>query len=286
MSTGFRNRLSAVIACVMLAGLVFATTALATDITTYDQTDTGTYPPFQITYTNTWTTYSPPSGNPNFYGGSYTYASVPTRSVTVKFYGTKLDWKTIKYSNSGIAAVTLDGVPQPNVDLYAPNPGGTIQPQVVWSTGVLQNGEHTVVITPTGTHNPASGAAIVGLDSFDVSTEQPVTITATRNNNFGTITPAGATTIEYDSSQSYTITPSYYYYIKDVKVDGASVGPVSSYTFSTVQSNHTIEAIFAEKAPFVSVSASGPWTVVLLFGMVGAGLVYGGHLTRKRMNRV
>jgi len=63
----------------------------------------------------------------------------------------------------------------------------------------------------------------------------------------GTISPSGAIAGTYDSSQTFTITPSYGYLIKDVKVDNQSVGPVSTYTFSNITSNHTIYAEFEKK---------------------------------------
>lgn len=60
----------------------------------------------------------------------------------------------------------------------------------------------------------------------------------------GTLTPPGITTINYGSSQTYSITADYGYEISDVRVDNASVGAFSSYTFSNITSNHTISAAF------------------------------------------
>ena len=61
----------------------------------------------------------------------------------------------------------------------------------------------------------------------------------------GTITPSGSIAISKGLSQSFAIAPSTGYRIADVKVDGASVGALSSYTFSNVAANHTIAASFA-----------------------------------------
>jgi hypothetical protein len=44
-------------------------------------------------------------------------------------------------------------------------------------------------------------------------------------------------TVSSGGSQTFTIIPNAYYLIADVKVDGASVGKVSSYTFSNVIGN-------------------------------------------------
>jgi len=70
------------------------------------------------------------------------------------------------------------------------------------------------------------------------------TVTASAGDN-GTITPAGATTINYGGSQTYSVTPNENYHIVDVLVDGSSVGAVSTYEFTNVTANHTISATFA-----------------------------------------
>lgn len=66
----------------------------------------------------------------------------------------------------------------------------------------------------------------------------------------GTISPAAPVTADYGSSRTFIITPQstspdQCYHITDVKVDGRSVGIVSSYTFENVTTNHTITASFA-----------------------------------------
>jgi len=77
----------------------------------------------------------------------------------------------------------------------------------------------------------------------------PVTyaITATAGTG-GSISPNGSTSVSSGSSQTYTITANSGYKIADVKVDGLSVGAVSTYTFSSVTSAHTISITFASAA--------------------------------------
>ena len=70
------------------------------------------------------------------------------------------------------------------------------------------------------------------------------TITATAGAN-GSISPQGTVSVSYGGSQNFTITPNSGYRIADVKVDGVSVGAVTSFQFGTVISNHTIEATFS-----------------------------------------
>jgi len=75
---------------------------------------------------------------------------------------------------------------------------------------------------------------------FEVNT---YTIKATSNIG-GLISPSDSATVNYGSSQTFTITPNTGYTIKDVKVDEVSVGAVSTYTFENIADNHTIEATF------------------------------------------
>ena len=73
------------------------------------------------------------------------------------------------------------------------------------------------------------------------------TITASAGQG-GSIDPNGAVSVSKGGSQTFTITPSENYEIKDVIVDGASVGVKSTYTFENVTKAHTIDATFSEKA--------------------------------------
>jgi len=67
----------------------------------------------------------------------------------------------------------------------------------------------------------------------------------------GTISPAGTSTVTGGGSKTYTITPKIGYVISSVQVDGAGVGAVSAYTFSAVNANHTIKALFKKKSRLV-----------------------------------
>ena len=63
----------------------------------------------------------------------------------------------------------------------------------------------------------------------------------------GTISPGGTTTVSAAGQLTYTIKANEGYYIADVKVDGKSVGAVSSLTFGKITASHTIEASFVKK---------------------------------------
>lgn len=61
----------------------------------------------------------------------------------------------------------------------------------------------------------------------------------------GVIAPVGSNTVAVGADETFTVTPNDGYHVADVKVDGVSVGAVSSYTFHNVMADHTISATFA-----------------------------------------
>ncbi|MCX6688743.1 MAG: type IV pilin, partial [Methanoregula sp.] len=143
--------------------------------------------------------------------------------------------------------VLVDGVPQTFTGAasdntwsigqtlsYIPPPGTT--PQKVDVVYVSPSGEKYLIATQTLGPGPNVNP-----------TTQPVpmyTIMASAGAN-GAINPAGAVSVYYGASQNFTITPNTGCYITDVLVNGATVGPVTSYVFSNVQSNQTISTTFA-----------------------------------------
>src|SRR5439155_11470343 len=74
----------------------------------------------------------------------------------------------------------------------------------------------------------------------------------------GSIAPPGTMTYNCGDSQKYTITPNVDHHVVDVKVDGVSQGPVTTYTFTNIQANHTIDATFAiDTYTIVATAGSG-----------------------------
>lgn len=76
------------------------------------------------------------------------------------------------------------------------------------------------------------------------STTYKITASADAN---GSITPSGNTYVNRGSDKTFTITADKNYVVKDVFVDGKSVGAVSKYVFEDVRATHTIRATFARK---------------------------------------
>lgn len=120
----------------------------------------------------------------------------------------------------------------------------TVQPNAGLGTGTYDE-----TLTVTGTNGGNSAQASVSL-TFTV--EQPyippvVTyyINAGAGEN-GSISPSGQVAVPAGGSRTFTITADESYVVADVLVDGVSVGPVGSYTFSNVRANHTISVIFRD----------------------------------------
>lgn len=102
-------------------------------------------------------------------------------------------------------------------------------------------------------------------------------------NDGGSLSPEGATVVALNGAVTYTITPDEGYEIADVLVDGQTVGPVSTYTFTGVNANHTIEARFtqipAPELPFADVAESA-WYYQDVSYVFAHGLMNGVDETR------
>jgi hypothetical protein len=150
---------------------------------------------------------------------------------------------------------------------FAPNPTYTITATAGANGSISPTGISTLLggTSQSYTITPASGYRIdkVRVDNVDqgaVTTYRfntinanhtidasfvpnTYTITATAQTG-GSINPSGATPVAGGGSQSYTITPNPGYKISYVAVNCASVGAVTSYTFTNVNMNYTIAATF------------------------------------------
>ena len=111
--------------------------------------------------------------------------------------------------------------------------------------------------------NGAGVGIFVDMGAYEYS----LTITASADSG-GTISPSGIIFVNSGNSYGFNITHATGYGIADVKVDGNSVGAVSSFIFSNISASHTIEASFvktytimATAGPGGSISPSGAVSV-------------------------
>ena len=105
---------------------------------------------------------------------------------------------------------------------------------------------------------PWTSAAQITLTGTSVTTGT-YSITASAGTG-GAISPAGPTTVNSGGSQTYSVTANTGYTISGVTVDGASVGALSSYTFSNVIANHSIAATFSVTGTSGNIPPTG-WTL-------------------------
>jgi hypothetical protein len=149
----------------------------------------------------------------------------------------------------------------------------------VSGTGIGCGSDCSEVLTPGAvvalTAGPAGSSVFAGWAGACTGTNTSCTVTVNGNTSVaatfnlrsysitatagvkGSITPAGTTVVTHGGSQVYTITPAPGYQVVDVRVDGASVGALSDYTFDGVAAAHTIEAAFAVNP----ISQSNPYTL-------------------------
>ena len=88
------------------------------------------------------------------------------------------------------------------------------------------------------------------MDKFEVTAKEVAMgnfdITASAGEH-GTISPLGKVTVKEGENKEFTMQPSKDYMVKDVLVDGESVGNVLKYTFKDVDAAHTIKVEFEKE---------------------------------------
>ena len=183
--------------------------------------------------------------------GSYTFTNVTAPHTIAASFA--IDTRTITATAGANGAISPTGAVSVN---YGSSQPFTITPAANYHVAdVLVDGASVGAVgsyTFTNVTAPHTIAA-----SFAIDTR---TITATAGAN-GAISPTGAVSVNYGSSQPFTITPAANYHVADVLVDGASVGAVVSYTFTNVTAPHTIAASFAIDTRTITVTPAPGGTV-------------------------
>ena len=229
------------------------------------------------------------SGNYSWYddAGDQTSYAVPNLSEGATYYFAATAYDGAGYESGFSTEVTYS---VPSTCTYAISPasqsfgaGGSEEAKTTVTTGTActwttssnsawisiksgagGKGSGTVVYSVaanTGAASRTAGLTIAGriLGITQAGGQQPYTVTSTADPG-GSISPSGAISVNPGGSQTFTITPATGNTIADVKVNGISVGPVASYTFSNVTRNHAIAASFNGKSYFLRVAESGSGT--------------------------
>ncbi|MFN8586379.1 MAG: hypothetical protein U0704_01155 [Candidatus Eisenbacteria bacterium] len=202
--------------------------------------DASTYAPVELTFPNVTSAGT--------LSASTTAAAQPNLG-TSSLSNTKYVNRYWTITNSGLAFTTYDAV----FHYVAGDVAGGA------STSALQVGKYSggswsypTVGTRTATTTQATG--LTSFSDFALAESGNWTITASAGSN-GRISPSGAVSVANAGSQSFTITPDAHYHVADVLVDGASVGAVTSYSFTNVTADHTIAASFALDTYTITASA-------------------------------
>ena len=170
---------------------------------------------------------------------------------------------------------TKFGIATPRTITASADTGGSISP--AGGVSVANGGAATFVCRPDigytvgqMTVDGVSQGAISSYTFSDVSANHTISATFTSVPTYtlsasagthGTISPAGATTVNAGTSQAFTITPDTGYQVSGLLVDGVSQGSATSYTFANVQAAHTILATFTLKVCTIAASAASGGTI-------------------------
>ena len=137
--------------------------------------------------------------------------------------------------------------------------------RTVTVTGSVVNsvvGTYTITYSATD----VTGNISIATRTVNVVLANTYDITATAGAN-GTISPVGVSSLTAGANQTYTITPSDGYSIATLVVDGQSIAPVTTYTFSNITRAHTIAVTFGitpdTTAPVITLTGETPMEVTL-----------------------
>jgi type IV pilus assembly protein PilY1 len=134
-------------------------------------------------------------------------------------------------SPSGAVSVTY-GLNQ--IFSITPNIGYNIQTLTVDGSSVAVQSSYT--FTNVTTNHTISAAFVIITNNITASAGE-----------HGSISPSGATAVNYGSSQTFTVTPNGGYRVNQVLVDGVTASLTNNaYTFSNVTGAHTISVTFAQ----------------------------------------
>jgi len=92
------------------------------------------------------------------------YTATVGARLTLRFTGTRAELRGAQQDHHGIGSVSIDGGAPVDVDFYR---AGRLDDAVIFSTGTLADGPHTVTLTCTGRRNPAYIGSELPYITFD-----------------------------------------------------------------------------------------------------------------------
>ncbi|WP_419022382.1 leucine-rich repeat domain-containing protein [Emergencia sp.] len=176
------------------------------------------------------------------------FPKLSSLSLTINLPPITFDGGTI-----AVKAPTMGGTALAPSDPFS---SGTYNPtsgEVIWNIPQTSSGKVFYSLNQIMTVGKKDNVSLMG-----GSVQQPYTVTPKPSpspspsgriitasaGEHGTITPDGMVWVSYGSDKTFQFVPEDGYKVKDVVIDGESVGPISSYTFKTITKSHTIDVTF------------------------------------------
>lgn len=152
-------------ACTLPAAAGFVTATGSGAVASVDDTaSSGT--PGWFSYAGQWST----STSAADYGTTDHYTAATGASVTLHFTGAGVQLYGATAPWHGWASASLDGGAAQRVDFYSAT---RVDQALVYRSGLLSAGAHTLVLTATGGHSPASTGTVITVDRADIYTSTP-----------------------------------------------------------------------------------------------------------------
>lgn len=130
---------------------------------TIDETSTGTGAN-EFNYSSGW---GVTTGISDMYAGTATWNPNAGATATFTFTGNEAALHAVQDVDQGRMTVSVDGGTPTTVDDYSATRNANA---IVWASGSLATGTHTVTVTVLGQKNAASSGTTIALDSMDVIT--------------------------------------------------------------------------------------------------------------------
>lgn len=205
-------------------------------------------------------TISNVGSNPENYGDSQGFTITPNTGyqvATVLVDGSSVGAVT-SYNFTNIQAnhtIAVTFTPITFTLTYTTNSYGTLTGTTSQSVNYNASGSTVTANPQTGYHftswsdgssNPTrTDANILANHTYAARFAINVYSVVSTTDTNGSISPLGSSSENYGYAQTYNMSPHTGYHIADVKVDGSSVGAVSTYTFSAIAADHTIDVTYA-----------------------------------------
>jgi hypothetical protein len=105
------------------------------------------------------------TGISDTYAGTAHWDPSAGATATFTFTGNEAALHAVRDVDQGKMTVSVDGGTPTTVDDYSAARNANA---IVWTTGALASGTHTVTVTVLGQSNPASSGTTIALDSIDI----------------------------------------------------------------------------------------------------------------------